>query len=51
MAILEGPAFGTEFKRNIWPELEKLGVAIANPGKKPIRYEMTEEAKAAVVRL
>ena len=51
LSSLDAPKFGIEFKNNIWPELEKLGVAIANPGKKPIRYEMTEEAKAAVVRL
>ena len=51
MATQEGAAFGTEFKNRIWPELQRLGVKNPNPGKKPIRYEMTEEAKAAVVRL
>ena len=38
-------AFGTEFKNNIWPILEKSAVKIKNPRKKPIQYEMTPEAK------
>ena len=42
-----GPQFGIEFKGNIWPVLEKLGVKIRNPGKKPIQYEMTSEAKTS----
>ena len=42
-----GSAFGIEFKNNIWPILEKSGVKIKNPGKKPIQYEMTPEAKSA----
>ena len=41
-------AFGTDFKNNIWPILESLGVKIGNPGKKPVRYEMTNEAKATL---
>ena len=45
MSTAGGPAFGTEFRNNVWPELEKMGVKISNPGKKPIKYEMTEEAK------
>ncbi len=40
-----GPAFGIEFKNNIWPILESRGVKIRNPGKKPVQYEMTAEAK------
>ena len=40
-----GSPFGVEFKNNIWPVLERLGVKIRNPGKKPIQYEMTPEAK------
>ena len=46
MAKAGGPAFGTEFKNSIWPELEKMGAKISNPGKKPVKYEMTQEAKA-----
>ena len=45
LASVGGPAFGVEFKNNIWPVLERWGMRVSNPGKKPIRYEMTEEAK------
>lgn len=44
-----GPQFGIEFKSNIWPVLEKVGVKIRNPGKKPVQYEMTSEAKNSIV--
>ena len=37
--------FGNEFKNNVWPILEQWGVRISNPGKRPVRYEMTAEAK------
>ena len=47
LASAGGGAFGIEFKNNIWPVLEGWGVKISNPGKKPIRYEMVEEAKLA----
>ena len=40
-----GAPFGVEFKNNIWAVLESLGVKIRSPGKKPIQYEMTPEAK------
>ena len=40
-----GPAFGIEFQKRIWPILQERGVKIANPGKKPIRYDMTQSAK------
>ena len=46
LASAGGGAFGIEFKNNIWPVLEGWGVRVGNPGQKPIRYEMTEEAKA-----
>ena len=46
MANAGGAAFGIEFKNNIWPELKKMGAKISNPGKKPVKYEMTQEAKA-----
>lgn len=42
------PAFGIEFKNNIWPVLQGFGVKIKNPEKKPIQYEMTAEAKKSV---
>ena len=48
MAKAGAAAFGNEFKKSIWPELEKLGVKIPNENRKPITYEMTKEAKSAV---
>ena len=48
LARAGGSPFGIEFKNNIWPVLEKLGVKIRNPGKKPVQYEMTAEAKNAL---
>ncbi len=45
LAKAHGSAFGVEFKNNIWPVLESRGVKMGNPGKKPVRYEMTERAK------
>lgn len=45
MADAGKPAFGIEFQKNIWPILQQRGVKIANPGKKPIPYEMTQGAK------
>ena len=47
LASAGGGAFGIEFKNNIWPVLERWGVGISNPGKKPIRYEMVEKARLA----
>ncbi len=49
LASVGGPSFGMEFKNNIWPVLQGWGARIGNPGQKPIRYEMTEEAKANAV--
>ena len=46
IAAAGGASFGTEFKNNIWPVLEKAGVKIRNPEKKPIQYEMTAGAKS-----
>lgn len=48
LARVGGAAFGTEFKKSIWPELEKLSVTIPNLNRKPVTYELTKEAKAAV---
>jgi hypothetical protein len=49
MAKASGGSFGTDFKNRIWPVLETWGVRIPNHGKKPIQYEMTTEAKEAVL--
>ena len=40
-----GGTFRNEFKSNIWPILERHGVRIGNPGKKPVRYEMPDRPK------
>ena len=48
LAKAGGAEFGTQFKNNIRPILEDRGVRIENPGKKPIKYEMTAEAKSTV---
>ena len=45
IASAGGPAFGSEFKNNIWPVLESWGGKIRNPGNNPVQYEMTTEAK------
>ena len=49
LARAGGAEFGTQFKNNIWPILEVRGVKIDNPERKPIRCEMTEQAKHAGV--
>ena len=51
MVSATGPAFGTEFQKQIWPILREWGVTIPNPGKKPIRYDMTDNAKKALTKL
>ena len=48
LAKAGGAEFGSQFKNNIWPILEKRGVKIENPGKKPIKYDMTAGAKNTV---
>ena len=48
LAKAGGAEFGMQFKNNIWPRLGDRGVNIENPGKKPIRYEMTSDAKVAL---
>ena len=45
MSAAAGPAFGIEFQKNVWPILQKMGVQIANPGKKPIRYEILNSTR------
>ena len=47
LAAAGGASFGTEFKNNICPVLEGWGVTIISPGRKPVRYDMTEKAKNA----
>jgi hypothetical protein len=48
LARADGAKFGMQFKNQVWPLLQKQGVKIDNPGKKPIRYEMTSQAKATL---
>ena len=45
MSAAKGPAFGIEFQKNVWPILQKMGAQIANPGKKPIRYEIFDSKR------
>jgi hypothetical protein len=45
---LDSASFGTHFSKTIWPELEKYGVRISNPNRKPRRYELTNEVKQQV---
>jgi hypothetical protein len=45
LAKTNSAAFGTQFASDIWPILEKYGVQLPNPNKKPRKYEMTQEAK------
>ena len=45
LVTADGPKFGIEFKARIWPNVERAGGRIPNPASKPIRYEMTQEAK------
>lgn len=44
-ASLIPAAFGIWFKNEAWPLLQWMGVRIENPGRKPISYVMTDEAK------
>ena len=37
--------FGVEFRKDLWPILEELGVSEPYPSKKPRRYQMTQAAK------
>lgn len=48
LAKLDHANFGTQFVKTILPRLERYGVRVSNPGKKPRRYEMTKEAKLKV---
>ena len=50
LALANGPTFGTEFKNTIWPILRLWGVRIPNQNAKPLRYEMTADAKARANR-
>jgi hypothetical protein len=40
--------FGTHFVKKLWPILERYGVRVPNPNRRPRRYEMTAEAKQKV---
>jgi hypothetical protein len=44
---LDSASFGTYFSKYIWPILERNGVRLPNPNRKPRKYEMTEAAKKA----
>ena len=49
LAAADGPAFGTIFRRDVLPFMEKRGVKeIGN--QKPRQYEMTHEAKRSLAR-
>ena len=48
LAQADGAKFGTDFKAKIWPHLQKLGVRIPNENSKPLKYEMTQQAKQQV---
>ena len=48
LATANGAKYGTEFKAKIWPHLQKLGVRIPNENSKPLKYEMTQQAKQQV---
>ena len=49
LAKAGGAEFGTAVqKQHLAVNLGDRGVRIENPGKKPIKYEMTSEAKATV---
>lgn len=49
LANADNATFGNQFAKNIWPVLEKHGVLLPNPGKKPRKYEMTDEAKKSAM--
>ncbi len=48
LAKLNSATFGTHFVKTLWPILEKNGVRVPNPNRRPRRYEMTAEAKQKV---
>jgi hypothetical protein len=37
--------FGIQFSKDVWPVLERYGVQLPNPNRKPKKYELTEAAK------
>ena len=49
LAKADSAAFGTQFAKDLWPSLEKFGVKSVKTNRGPRKYEMTEEAKKAVV--
>ena len=48
LAKSSGQNFGVEFRKDLWPILEKRGVSEPNSNKQPRRYEMTQAAKDSV---
>ncbi len=49
LASADGPAFGTAFRRDVFPFMEKRGVKETG-NQRPRQYEMTMEAKRSLVR-
>ena len=47
-AKLNSANFGTHFVKTLWPILERYGVQVPNPNRRPRRYEMTAAAKQKV---
>lgn len=45
LAKADGPSFGTQFMKTLWPILEKYGVVLIKRTKGSRKYEMTETAK------
>jgi len=48
LSLADNATFGNQFAKNIWPGLEKRGVLLPNPNKKPRKYEMTDGAKKTI---
>jgi hypothetical protein len=49
LAKLDSAQFGTVFSKEIWPILQKYGVQLSNPNRKPRKYENTDESKSKAV--
>lgn len=48
LSTADSAKYGLHFSRDIWPILERYGVLLPNPNRKPRKYELTEEAKKKV---
>ena len=47
LAKASGQNFGVEFRKELWPILQKKGALEPNSNRQPRRYEMTQQAKAS----